>query len=62
MERAKLIEESSTYTNNSALLGGVMACSKCEIYTVANQYLNNIANEGGVLYIESDSYLSSRFD
>ena len=61
-EGADFIEESSSYKNNSALLGGAMSCNKCRITTISNEYSNNVANEGGVLYIESDSTLTSKFD
>lgn len=35
-EGIKFTEETSTYTNNSALLGGAISCSKCTISTLAN--------------------------
>lgn len=61
-EGAHFTEETSTYKNNSALLGGVMSCNKCKISTISNEYESNLANEGGVLYIESDSELNTKFD
>ena len=42
-------EIESKYTNNSALYGGVIFCSKCKISTSGNYYKGNKANEGGVI-------------
>jgi predicted outer membrane repeat protein len=50
-------EDESTYKNNSALIGGVIYCTKCNVSTLSNIYQYNLANEGGVIYIESDAYL-----
>ena len=62
MDSVSFYENESTYKNNSALIGGTIYCTKCNITTLSNIYQYNIANEGGVIYIESDAQLSSRFD
>ena len=36
LEGITYTEENSVYTNNSALLGGTISCSKCSISTIAN--------------------------
>lgn len=60
MDSVAFYEDSSTYKNNSALIGGAIYCTKCTVQTISNNYQYNIANEGGVIYIESDaSYLSN---
>ena len=52
-------DEESTYSNCTALLGGAISCTKCIIYSLTNTFTMNMANEGGVIYIESDSNLTS---
>ena len=46
---------SSTYANNSALIGGVISCTGCTIHLQDNTLNYNIALEGGVIYIESEA-------
>jgi hypothetical protein len=55
-------DDQSTYKNNSALLGGSFSCTKCTMKTMSNTYEYNMANEGGVIYIESDSNLTASND
>jgi len=37
-------ETNSTYTNNTALFGGSISCSKCSMTTYLNKYSYNMAN------------------
>jgi hypothetical protein len=55
-------EELSTYKNNSAVLGGAISCTRCKMNTLSNLFEMNIANEGGVFYIESDSISTNKYD
>ena len=62
MDSINFYEDTSVYKNNSALIGGVIYCTKCSMETIENSFTYNIATEGGVIYIESDASLYSNRD
>lgn len=55
-------ERFSKYMNNSAYQGGAISCTKCSMTTIGNTFQYNIAYEGGVIYLESDSIIISKQD
>ena len=44
------------------MIGGSISCSGCSMHLVGNIFYENIANEGGVMYIESEATLYSTQD
>jgi predicted outer membrane repeat protein len=55
-------EQISTYTNNSAVLGGAISCASCTMNVTGNHYSNNMANYGGTVYLESDAFYYSFYE
>jgi hypothetical protein len=49
----------STYELNSAIEGGVLSCSGCNITLVKSKFQNNEAVRGGVIKLESSANLTT---
>jgi predicted outer membrane repeat protein len=49
LSRVELIDKSSKFTNNSALEGGAIRCSACNLNLDSTQFRMNLAGTGGAL-------------
>lgn len=55
----RFYDESSTYKNNSALFGGAISCTSCQLYLSENYFSYNMAKEGGTIMSDSVAYVNS---
>jgi len=49
----------STYEFNSAIEGGVLSCSGCNITLIKSKLRNNLALRGGVIKLEASGNLTT---
>ena len=57
--KVNFTDSGSTYSLNSAIEGGVLSCSGCNITLSRTKFLNNQALRGGVIKLEATANLTT---